>query len=274
MDRAMRRHALWVARAMARSDLTPLTAEDVAALERLCRARTLAPGTRLIAAGADVDRVWVVRSGAVALTTRRALAGRQVVGLVREGGVVGDLPLFCEEQMPFDAHADAPTTVLELDAARLVEVLRRSPSLSMRWTTSIAQRLEQTQRRLIALLTRDLTGQVIALLLEERERDGDRSVVRLPHGTIAELLGARRQSVSRVLAALRRDGLVENGYRVTVLRNPEALAARIGESLDRVACAADHTGLRPGSWTPAVERAAARTGPAASTIVSSPPTTV
>lgn len=225
-DAAARRHALWIARAMARTDLTPLQQSDIDQLERVVRVRHEPQGAVLIPAGAAVESVFVVRSGEVQLAIRRPLGGRQLVGLIREGGVVGDIPMFCERPMPFDALTGQRTTILEISRSQLLGMLTQSPSLSLRWMTSLAKRLEQTQHRMVSLLTKDLTMQVAVLLLEERERASNGSwVVRLSHGTIAQLLGVRRQSVSRVLATLRRRGLISSGYRTVTIED----MGRLGE---------------------------------------------
>jgi CRP-like cAMP-binding protein len=229
VDAAARRHALWIARAMARTDLTPLQQSDIDQLERVVRVRHEPQGAVLIATGKTVESVYVVRSGEVHLATRRPLGGRQLVGLVREGGVVGDIPMFCERPMPFDALTGQRTTILEISRSQLLGMLAQSPSLSLRWMTSLAKRLEQTQQRMVSLLTKDLTMQVAMLLLDEREQDASGAwVVRLAHGTIAQLLGVRRQSVSRVLATLRRRGLIASGYRTITLRDLGGLAEVAG----------------------------------------------
>lgn len=232
MDAATRQNVLWIARAMAHTDLTPLRADDLVRLEQVVRVRTEPPGTVLMSAGSRVDAVYVVRRGRIRLATRRPVGGRQLVGLIREGGVIGDIPLFCDQPMPFDALVGDHTTVLEIPRDRLLALLEESSALALRWMTSLAKRLEQTQRRMVALLTKDLTMQVALLLLEERERDGaGRWVVHLSHGTIAQLLGVRRQSVSRVLGAMRDDGLVAGGYRAIDLLDPQQVAARAGTIL-------------------------------------------
>lgn len=224
-DAAMRRHALWIARAMARTDLTPLRSADIDQLERAVRVRHEPQGSLLIAAGEEVNAVHVVRSGEVRLAIRRPLGGRQLVGLIREGGVVGDIPMFCERAMPFDALAGQHTTILEIPRDQLLHLLTQSPSLALRWMTSLAKRLEQTQHRMVSMLTQDLKMQIAVLLLDERERDAMGGwVVRLSHATIAQLLGVRRQSVSRVLANLREQGLVTSGYRAIALNDLDGLA--------------------------------------------------
>lgn len=228
-DAALRRHALWIARAMARTDLTPLRSSDIAQLERAVRVRQEPHGALLIGAGRRVEAVYVVRSGEVRLAIRRPLGGRQLVGLIREGGVVGDIPLFCEQPMPFDALTGQHTTILEIPRDQLLSLLTQSPALALRWMTSLAKRLEQTQHRMVSMLTQDLTMQIALLLLDERERDAAGGwVVRLSHATIAQLLGVRRQSVSRVLATLRAQGMVTSGYRAIALTDLKALGRLAG----------------------------------------------
>lgn len=220
----MRRHALWIARAMSRSDLTPLLADDIERLAGICEPLRPAPGTVLLQAGKEVNDVYVVQAGVVELCTRR-LGSRQVVGLVHAGDVVGDIPMFCERPMPFQAVAQSGTAVLRLDREGLVRLLHASSSLSLRWTTSVAKRLEQTQHRLLSVLTKDLAGQVATLLLDECRADpGGRPVVTLSHQTIAQMVGARRPSVSRVVNQLRQRGLVESRYRRIVVVDVRGLA--------------------------------------------------
>jgi hypothetical protein len=78
---------------------------------------------------------------------------------------------------------------LELSKQRWTELLTRNASLALRWMTSIA---------------------------------------RLSHTAIAHLLGARRQSVTRVVRELRDRGLIQTGYGVVELLDLDGLAAVMG----------------------------------------------
>ncbi len=54
-------HALWIARAMARNDLSPLAPEDLPRLEAICAPRSVRGGSLLMRSGEDADRVFVAR---------------------------------------------------------------------------------------------------------------------------------------------------------------------------------------------------------------------
>lgn len=66
--------------------------------------------------------------------------------------------------MPFDAVASRDTELVALSRRRWTELLASSPSLSMRWMTSIARRLDDDRRRLVVVTSKPLVSQVAYLL--------------------------------------------------------------------------------------------------------------
>jgi CRP-like cAMP-binding protein len=221
----------WSARAAARQDIAPFSRADIAHIQAVAVEERVPAGTRLLGAGDTVDRVLVIGSGEVELLAH-VPGGRRVLAVVRKGGVVGDIPMFLDAPMPFDAVVSRRALVCELDREALLAFLASAPSASLRWMRSIAVRLDDDRRRLLAILTSDLTAQVAFVLLEHAEQgSGGEVTVQLSHDVIAQLLGARRQSVSRVVADLRERGLLSTAYRRIVIDDPEGLQEVAGPSL-------------------------------------------
>ncbi len=232
MEDFSRRHAMWIARSMARTDLSPLTGADIVSLESVCTPSRVDAGTVLYSAGSPATHVHIVREGRVHLAIRNPSLGRQTVGLVGPGGVVGDLAVVTQQPMAFDAYADVDSTVLTIERDRFLAMLSESPTLSFRWVTSVSERMQDTQRRLVTLLTKDLSAQIATVLLDNRVREDGVWMVQMPHQTIAHLLGARRQSVSRVLGHMRRDGLVQSRYGSVEILDLQGIAALAGEEAE------------------------------------------
>lgn len=232
MEDFSRRHAMWIARSMARTDLSPLTGGDIISLENSCTPHRVDAGTVLYNVGAPVAQVHIVREGRVHLAIRNPTLGRQTVGIVGPGGVIGDIPVLTQQEMGFDAYADVDSTILSIDRERFLSMLSESPSLGVRWATSIAMRTAETQRRLVTLLTKDLAAQIATILLDHRVRENGVWMVQMPHQTIAHLLGARRQSVSRVLGHMRRDGLVRSRYGSVEILDLAGIAELAGEETE------------------------------------------
>ncbi len=73
--------------------------------------------------------------------------------------------------MPFDAVASRDTEMIAVSRQRWTELLASSPSLSLRWMTSIARRLDDDRRRLVVVTSKPLISQVAYLLLDLAETD-------------------------------------------------------------------------------------------------------
>ena len=202
----------WISGVSARHDLTLLEGEMLAHLRRAGVPRGVPPGQLVAAAGQETHRVRVVLDGELELLARLPSGGRVVMAVVRRGGVIADIPVLLGSPMPFDAVASRATWIIEISDEEWMHLLQQFPELCMRWMASIARRLDADRRRLAVMMTRRLEAQVAFILLEQQEQDAGRLVVRLTHEVIADLVGARRQSVSRVMRALSTAGLIKSGY--------------------------------------------------------------
>lgn len=218
----------WISQSSARDNLGLLRRGELAQLRTSGTVRYVEAGTVVAAAGSPATHVQVVADGELGLMARQD-GGRATMAVVRAGGVIMDIPMLLGNPMPFDAVASRDTELVALSRRRWTELLASSPSLSMRWMTSIARRLDDDRRRLVVVTSKPLVSQVAYLLLDLAESDAHgRPVVRLSHTTISHLLGVRRQSVTRVIAQLRQQGLVETAYGSTVLLQQDGLRDVMG----------------------------------------------
>jgi len=218
----------WISQSSAQRNLGLFNRAEIANLRRFADVRYASAGTVVAAAGTRVTAVQIVVDGELELMARTE-SGRATMAVVRSGGVIADIPLLLGAPMPFDAVASRDTQCIELSKQRWNELLTTNASLALRWMTSIARRLDDDRRRLVVVTSRPLIAQVAYLLLDLKEGDvGERCVARLSHTTIAHLLGARRQSVTRVVRELRDGGLIQTGYGVVELLDLDGLAAVMG----------------------------------------------
>ncbi len=218
----------WISQSSARASLGLLRRGELSELRKLGTVLYADAGTLVAAAGSPATQVQVVADGQLELMARLD-GGRATMAVVRTGGVIQDIPMLLGKPMPFDAIASRDTEMIALSRQRWTELLNASPTLAIRWMTSIARRLDDDRRRLVVVTSKPLIAQVAYLLLDLAESDvGGQCVVRLSHTTLAQLLGARRQSVTRVMAELRAQGLVYTRYGQTVLADPEGLRAVMG----------------------------------------------
>jgi CRP-like cAMP-binding protein len=222
---SMVRHAAWIARSLGRGDLFPFTPEDVAELAERIGFATYEPGTRLLAPGGPVEWIGLIEYGEVELSHRSGIR-RVVLQILRDGDLLGDVPYFCRLPSPYTARTLTEVMLIRLERRDLEGLLASHPMIAQRFLYSLASRLERMQRRLLQLTGGELRTQVAALLLDEAGADSE--PVRLPQATLAELLGARRPSVNRVLKQLEAEGTIRLTYRQVNILDAAALARVAG----------------------------------------------
>ena len=95
------------------------------------------------------------------------------------------------------------------------------------WLVAGLSQLEATQQRVIRLMHRTVREQVAEVLLDEADSYGE---IHLSQGSLADLLGASRQSVNEALASMRDEGTVKTGYRLIRVLDERRLAHVAGRS--------------------------------------------
>lgn len=221
-------HGRWISAASAERNLGLLRRAELAQLRRFGTVHHADAGSVVAASGSRVTHVHVVTVGELELRARSD-QGRATMAVVRAGGVIADIPLLLNAPMPFDAIASRDTECIKLSRQRWTELLTSSPDLALRWMTSIARRLDDDRRRLVVVTSKPLVGQVAYLLIDlAEEGPAGELVVKLSHTTIAHLLGARRQSVTRVVGELKRHGLIDARYGCTVILDVDGLREVMG----------------------------------------------
>lgn len=221
------RYGSWLACCLSRGRDAPLSANDIGELAAEMGEQSYAGGTYVFRRGDPAAQVHVVRSGTVELS--RNLNGRPVtLQLLRQGDVFGDVPAFLGDEEPFDARAVDDATVLSIDVASLFVLLQTRPAVARRWFISLAERMAGLQSRLVDLLAGGLESQLASLLL--READLDTGDVAITQGRLAEMLGAPRTSVQRVLKSLETAGLLKLGYRRITMVDPAGLLSLVEDA--------------------------------------------
>jgi CRP-like cAMP-binding protein len=224
MDTAEYQHVAWLARSFGRTDYLPLAPADLDALAEAGTYVDKYPGTHLFREGEDSVAAYVIQKGEAELYRTRS-SGTRVVGRVQPGAVIGDIAMFQGRPYISSARAVTQMRAFRLERSKLLPILVKHPVIAMRWLVAGLTQLEATQQRVIRLMHRTVREQVAEVLLDEADGFNE---VHLSQSSLADLLGASRQSVNEALAAFRKEGAIETGYRVITIADANALTAAAG----------------------------------------------
>jgi CRP/FNR family cyclic AMP-dependent transcriptional regulator len=202
------------------NQLSPAEREDLLGLGVT---RRLPGGRRLLSEGDRDTQVEVIREGHVKITT--AVGGVSRLQAIRlPGDLVGEYAAFTGNGRTASVTACGDVVATVVQQADFIHFVRQRPLVAALIIAAVGQRLRWANERradFVAFPVHVRLGRVlleIATSCGEAVRDGLLIGVELSQTELAELIGAREDSVQRALRLLRRRGLVRTGYRrITVL---------------------------------------------------------
>jgi CRP-like cAMP-binding protein len=127
---------------------------------------------------------------------------------------------------PRSAHvvAMSDASLLQLRRDDFQARLRSSPDVAIGLLRELSRRLRRADDTIGSLVLRDVNGRIAHLLLEMADEEGgDRITRRLTHATLAQMVGASRETVSRTLRSLVNAGVLSVNRREIVLLRREPL---------------------------------------------------
>jgi len=206
--------------------------EDLAAM---AVPRFYADGEVVFREGDTGDTCFVIRDGAVRVTRARAFDGQAItLAELRFGEPFGELAMFGGETRSATVEALEDTRAVALLAADMKRLLAAHPEVSLSMLSVLAARVraanEMATRQRFQTVAGRVAGALIALR-QSREPDGTdgngETVIAATQSDIAQLAGSSRESASRFLASLEREGIVTCGRGKVTVHDPSALQGYI-----------------------------------------------
>jgi CRP/FNR family cyclic AMP-dependent transcriptional regulator len=169
------------------------------------------------------DALVIVRSGEAKLV----LTGEDGRVFILQTFTAGDH--FTERSLPRASRVvfNKPSSVLVFRSAGFQGQLALHPIVAWRLLMELSRRLRHADATIGKLVMLDVPGRVATLLLEHAAAGEPATLVRqLTHHTMAQMIGASRETVSRTMADFQDKGLIRVQRRTVTIIDRTALEAR------------------------------------------------
>lgn len=204
-----------------------LDSVDLARFGDLLREKSYPKGSVILFEDDPGDALFIVRSGRVKVVLV-AEDGREVIlGLLGVGEHFGELALI--DDQPRSAHVIAmeESSLLVLRREDFRRRVEASPSVAWSLLTELSRRLRRADGKIGSLVLLDVPGRIARLLLDSAD-EGKSELIEKPltHQTIAHLIGASRETVSRAMREFQESGWITMDRRRIQVANRAALESR------------------------------------------------
>lgn len=177
-----------------------LAPAEVAAFSQLSREKSYPKGSVILFEDDPGDSLFVVRDGRVKVVLV-AEDGREVIlGILGVGEHFGELALI--DDQPRSAHVVAmeDSTLLVLRREDFRRRVEQSPAVAWALLMELSRRLRRADDKIGSLVLLDVPGRIARVILDAAAEGGSEIIDKpLTHQTIAHVIGASRETVSRAM---------------------------------------------------------------------------
>tara|TARA_B100001123_G_scaffold306951_1_gene343002 strand:+ start:1820 stop:2479 length:660 start_codon:yes stop_codon:yes gene_type:complete len=180
-------------------------------------------GALIISDGDPADALYVVINGRVKVFLGSDDGKEVVLTILGPGESFGEIALLDEEPRSASVAAMEKTTVLVIRRDRFLELLRENSDLSWAMIRSLSHLVRRLTGSVQSLALNDVYRRIVEILEQRGVFEGEVRVIneRLTHQLLADMVGASREMVSRIMS-----DLVKGGY-LTVSRDQIRINRRL-----------------------------------------------
>jgi len=200
-----------------------LNGEERLEIAQIASSRHYRKGEMVYRAGDASGTLFVLYTGKVKLFRINASGKEQVLRVVQPGKFIGELSLFSSLPLTDNAQALEDCIMCVVEGSKLKELMVKYPSIAFKVMDELARRLAEAENR-IEIISLSSTTQRLAQALLALSGEGEEIILPMTKGDFASQLGMTQETLSRKLAALQEEGLLEQeGHRKIVIKNKSRL---------------------------------------------------
>jgi CRP/FNR family transcriptional regulator, cyclic AMP receptor protein len=191
-----------------------LTDDDIASLSRLAARRRIPKDTVVFFENEEGDFFFMILEGRIKVTILGDDGREVILSVLGPGDFFGEMALLDNEPRSATAIAIEETELLSLHRTDFQTVLADNKSITIALIRSLTARLRRANHQISTLALLDVYGRVARVIAEmardegRRLRDGRIAFRRATHQEIANRIGTTRETVTRMLKDLERQGLI------------------------------------------------------------------
>lgn len=182
-------------------------------------------GKTVFMEGNDCDGFYIVADGKVKIYKISFEGKEHILHIYGPGNPFGEVPVFSGQKFPANAETILKSHLLFFPRPAFVDLISNNPSLSMNMLAVLSMRLRQFTVQIENLSLKEVPGRLASYLvyLADEQQTDDLVSLTISKGQLASLLGTIPETLSRILAKMNKQNLIEVSGRNIKLFNRNGL---------------------------------------------------
>jgi CRP/FNR family transcriptional regulator len=206
-----------------------LSSPDLEVLGLLFHERKFSKGQFIFQDGDEPKGFFIVKKGKIKILKQSPSGKNIIIKIISRGEFMGEVALFNNTSYPASAQALEDIEVYDIYREDMLSFIKKYPSIIFKFIGACVGKLREAYAVIHELGTQNLDQRVAATLLTLAETTGQRKGnhikldISIDRQDLAEMVGCTKESVCRVMANLKRKGILKSYRRKIFILAPEEL---------------------------------------------------
>jgi CRP-like cAMP-binding protein len=202
-----------------------LPEEQLNVVRRIAVDRFCDKGKTIFLDGDPCDGFYIIADGRVKIYKLSFDGKEHILHIYGPGNPFGEVPVFAGKKFPANAQTLLKSHLLFFPRTAFVDLISRNPSLALNMLAILSMRLRQFTVQIENLSLKEVPGRLASYLLYLAEEQGrsDTVALTISKGQLASLLGTVPETLSRILAKMNKQRLIETSGRDLIILDMDGL---------------------------------------------------
>ncbi|WCK55829.1 Crp/Fnr family transcriptional regulator [Aneurinibacillus sp. Ricciae_BoGa-3] len=201
-----------------------LHAEDRDKVASVMSSKTIKKREILFNEGEPCSAIFLIQTGRIKVYKTTWDGRDQIVNLLSDGEMFPHVGMFGGSPYPATAEAMEDCRLYSINVEELTRMLLSNPELGIRMLRVFEDKIRTLQSRLSDVLSKDMTDKIMNTLTSLASTngidnpEGCRIDMELTQQDVANLVGTTRETASRVISQLKKEGKIEFDSRHIIIK--------------------------------------------------------
>ena len=210
-----------------------LSESEAQTLLKSCSTAEYAKGRTIFSENMPGDEVYLIVKGCIAVTTSGSGDMTKVLAILKEGDFLGEMAVVDTETRGATAIVYEDVKLIVVTSKEFLNFVSQNSQVTMKIIKALCARLREANEEIRSFSFHGQAGRLAKTIMTlsdkfGKEQDGQRVIdIHLTHQDIGDMMGIARETVTKMLSAMKQDGSIDVRDQKIVVADRKRLAGWI-----------------------------------------------
>jgi len=204
-----------------------LSEKELKTISGFCSLKKLFKNQTLFLEGDPAQAFFMVVSGKIKIFKLSGEGKEYIIHIHREGDIIAEAAIFDKKSFPANCNAVDDSLVVSIPKTDFINLINTSPSIAIKFMSAYSKRLREFVSVIEELSGSDVRKRFARYIINNLDKNSSKPIVKLSISKkeLAAMLGTVPETISRTIAILKKQGIIDTKNKDIVITNINKLKA-------------------------------------------------